>query len=120
MRNTDAGSKMLRDIELNRLKQGSTSLAPVNESRAGGLLRKGLSFLIVFCLAAISFAAEPKDSAPPQKEKCPVCGMFVSMFPDWNARIEFKDSTHATFDGAKCMSKYYLNIKKYNPSKKQE
>jgi len=41
--------------------------------------------------------------------------MFVSLFPDWNARIEFKDSTHATFDGAKCMSKYYLNIQKYNP-----
>jgi nitrous oxide reductase accessory protein NosL len=80
-------------------------------------VRKGLSFLIVFCLAAISFAAEPKDSAPPQKEKCPVCGMFVSLFPDWNARIEFKDSTHATFDGAKCMSKYYLNIQKYNPQK---
>ncbi len=43
--------------------------------------------------------------------------MFVSMFADWNARIEFKDSTYATFDGAKCMFKYYLNIKKYHPSK---
>ena len=42
------------------------------------------------------------------------------MFPDWNARIEFKDSTYAIFDGAKCMFKYYLNIKKYNPSKNKE
>jgi copper chaperone NosL len=80
-------------------------------------MRKGLSFLIVFCLAAVSVAVEPKISAPPQKEKCPVCGMFVSLFLDWNARIEFKDSSHATFDGAKCMSKYYLNIEKYNPQK---
>ena len=80
-------------------------------------MRKGMSFLIVFCLAAISFAAEPKDSAPPQKEKCPVCGMFVSLFPDWNARIELKDSTHATFDGAKCMFKFYLDIEKYHPRK---
>ena len=43
--------------------------------------------------------------------------MFVSMFPDWNARIEFKDDTEAFFDGAKCMFKYYLNLKKYNPPK---
>jgi copper chaperone NosL len=80
-------------------------------------MRKGLSFLILLCLAAMSFAAEPKDSTPPQKEKCPVCGMFVSLFPDWNARIEFKDSTYAIFDGAKDMFKYHLNIEKYNPQK---
>jgi len=43
--------------------------------------------------------------------------MFVSLFPDWNARVEFKDSTYAIFDGAKDMFKYYLDIKKYNPAK---
>ena len=43
--------------------------------------------------------------------------MFVSMFPEWNATVQFKDATHATFDGAKCMFKYHLNMKKYNPSK---
>ena len=80
-------------------------------------MRNVLAFLIIFFLVAASFAAEPKDSTPSQKDKCPVCGMFVSMFPDWNARIEFKDSTYATFDGAKCLFKYYLNMKKYNPSK---
>jgi copper chaperone NosL len=80
-------------------------------------MRKGLSFFIIFWLVAISFAAEPKTSTPPQKEKCPVCGMFVSLFPDWNARIEFKDSTYAVFDGAKDMFKYHLNIEKYNPQK---
>jgi len=45
--------------------------------------------------------------------------MFVSLFPAWNARIEIKDSTHATFDGAKCMFKYYLNIQRYNPQKQK-
>jgi nitrous oxide reductase accessory protein NosL len=83
-------------------------------------MRNVLSFLIIFFLAAASFAAEPKDSTPSQRDKCPVCGMFVSMFPDWNARIEFKDATYATFDGAKCMFKYHLNMKKYNPAKKKE
>jgi copper chaperone NosL len=80
-------------------------------------MRAVMSFSIILCLVAVSFAAEPKDSTPAPKEKCPVCGMFVSMFLDWNARIEFKDSTYATFDGAKCLFKYYLNMKKYNPSK---
>ena len=39
------------------------------------------------------------------------------MFPDWNARVEFKDSAYAIFDGAKDMFKYYLDMNKYNPSK---
>ena len=43
--------------------------------------------------------------------------MFVSMFIDWDARIGFKDSSNAFFDGAKCMFKYHLNLKKYNPAK---
>ena len=83
-------------------------------------MKKGMSFLIIFLLAAASFAAGPESAPPSQKEKCPVCGMFVSMFPDWNARIEFKDATYATFDGAKCMFKYHLNMKKYNPAKNKE
>jgi len=83
-------------------------------------MRKGMPFLIIFFLVAVSFAAEPTGSTPAQKDKCPVCRMFVSMFPDWNARIEFKDSTYATFDGAKCMFKYYLDIKKYNPPKNEK
>jgi len=78
-----------------------------------------LSFLLVLSLVAFSFAEESKDSNPPRKEKCPVCGMFVSLFPEWNARIEFRDSAYATFDGAKCMFKYYLNMKKYNPLKEK-
>ena len=46
--------------------------------------------------------------------------MYVAMFPDWNARVEFKGSTQAFFDGAKCMFKYYLNINKYNPPKNKK
>ena len=78
-----------------------------------------LSFLLVLSLVAFSFAEESKDSISLRKEKCPVCGMFVSLFPDWNARVEFKNASYATFDGAKCMFKYYLNLKKYNPTKEK-
>src|SRR5512139_2981359 len=80
-------------------------------------MKNVVTFLIIFFLVTASFAAEPKDSNLPQKEKCAACGMFVSMFADWNARIEFKDATQVIFCGSKCMLKYYLNIKKYNPSK---
>jgi copper chaperone NosL len=73
--------------------------------------------LIIFCLVAVSFAAGPEDTNTYRKDRCPVCGMNVFMFADWNARIEFKDSEHVIFDGAKDMFKYYLDIKKYNPSK---
>jgi len=83
-------------------------------------MRSALSCLIILCLVAVSFAAGPGDATPSPKDKCPVCGMFVSMYADWNARIEFNDSTHAIFDGAKDMFKYYLNLKKYNPSKNQK
>ena len=80
-------------------------------------MRNVMSCLIILCLVAVSVAAGPEDSTPSPKDKCPVCGMFVSMFADWNSRIEFQDSTYAIFDGAKDMFKYYLDTKKYNPAK---
>jgi len=46
--------------------------------------------------------------------------MFVLMFADRNASIQFKDTPQAIFCGTKCMFKHYLNIKKYNPSKRKE
>jgi nitrous oxide reductase accessory protein NosL len=54
---------------------------------------------------------------PSEKEKCPVCGMFVSKYPNWAGTIEFNDGTHAAFDGPKDLFTYYLNLKKYNPAK---
>jgi len=50
-------------------------------------------------------------------DKCPVCGMFVSKFPDFVDQIVFKDGSHAFFDGVKDMMKYYFDLPKYNPEK---
>jgi copper chaperone NosL len=63
-------------------------------------------------------AAEKALSKPTQRDKCPVCGMFVYKYPDYLARISFKDGTVAFFDGAKDMYKYYFNLSRYNPEKK--
>jgi copper chaperone NosL len=64
-------------------------------------------------------AEERKVLKPSSKDKCPVCGMFVAKYPDWVAAIRFRDGSTVFFDGAKDMFKYFFDIGKYNPSKKQ-
>ena len=66
-----------------------------------------------------AFAASPSTSAPTQKDKCPVCGMFVSKYPDWVATVTFKDSTVLFFDGTRDFFTWYHNMQKYSPSRKQ-
>jgi copper chaperone NosL len=73
-------------------------------------------FILLFLFVGV-FAAAAEDGPAAQKVKCPVCGMFVAPFADWNARIIFQDSSEAIFDGAKDMFKYYLELKKYNPAR---
>ncbi len=43
----------------------------------------------------------------PHGAKCPVCGMFVSKYPKWAARIE-AEGHKQYFDGVKDMMKYYI------------
>ena len=89
---------------------------PFTNSR--GVRRVGLlPFLIFFCSLALASAAQPENQPSLKRDKCPVCGMFVDMFADWNAVIEFADGRQAVFDGAKDMFKYYLDIRKYDPLK---
>jgi nitrous oxide reductase accessory protein NosL len=82
--------------------------------------------IVVFCLASVVLLTG--TMAPPQVEgapvavsktdKCPVCGMFVARYPDFLTQIVFTDNSHAFFDGAKDMFKYYFNLKRYTGSKK--
>ena len=63
-----------------------------------------------------------EGKSPPQPgpgDKCPVCGMFVAKYPDFVARIDFKDGSFAFFDGAKDMFKYYFNLSKYKPKARE-
>lgn len=81
----------------------------------------GLVLLILFLSASLSFSEEKKQPVKSQqKDKCPVCGMFVAKYPDFTTEIIFKDGSYAVFDGAKDMFKYYFNLNKYNPKKKQQ
>lgn len=84
-------------------------------------MKKTLCVSIFLCFLSLSSVVIGADNlSSDRKVKCPVCGMFVAMFADWNARIEFKNSYAASFDGSKCMFKYFLDIKKYNPSKSKD
>lgn len=68
--------------------------------------------------AALAGTADLKPHKIGPKDKCPVCGMFVSKFPDFAAEIQFKDGAVVHFDGAKDMFTYYLNLSRYAPGRK--
>ena len=80
---------------------------------------RNVILLILFCAAALNAAAgEKKPATPSAKDKCPVCGMFVAKYKDFAAQIIFKDGSTFFFDGVKDMFKYYLNLSKYDKSRK--
>ena len=49
-----------------------------------------------------------------KKERCPVCGMFVTPYPKWITQIQFKDGHHHSFDGMKCFCRFYFNAGKFD------
>jgi copper chaperone NosL len=86
---------------------------------AGLLFSLTLSLTLTLSLITGIYGGERKPVKPSPKDKCPVCGMFVAKYPDFLAQILFKDGSVFFFDGAKDMFKFYLNLRKYQPSKKQ-
>ena len=84
-------------------------------------MKKAFFASLTFCFIVFVAATIRAENLPPDEGvKCPVCGMLTYMFADWNARIEFKDGSTAVFDGAKCMFKYILDMKKYAKSKRKK
>lgn len=57
---------------------------------------------------------------PGPKDTCPVCGMFVALYPEWVATVLYKDGHAHHFDGAKDMFKYLLDFPKYAPGHRKE
>jgi len=72
-------------------------------------------FLNRFAVAGDKAYVKPSD-----RDKCPVCGMFVAGFPEWNAEIIYRDGTYRVFDGPKDMFNYLADLKKYEPSRQRE
>lgn len=71
-------------------------------------------------LALLTGAGEGGETGPislKPTDKCPVCGMFVTKYPDWVAQAIYRDGAYAVFDGAKDMFKYLLNLRTYAPGR---
>jgi len=47
-----------------------------------------------------------------EKERCPVCAMFVSKYPRWVAQIVYKEHKYS-FDGVKDLMKFYFEPNKW-------
>jgi copper chaperone NosL len=72
---------------------------------------------LLICFIPINAQTGRSPVKPTEKDKCPVCGMFVAKYPGFLAEILFKDGSYAVFDGAKDMFRYYFDLKKYQPAK---
>jgi len=64
---------------------------------------------------------EPVDTpSPAPTDTCPVCGMFVTKYPDWIATVLYRDGHAHHFDGAKDLFKYLLDLGKWAPGHRAE
>ncbi len=89
-------------------------------------MMKNLFAYMLALLFACMLLAQPAMSGPvavpkpAQTDTCPVCGMFVSKYPNWVATVLYKDGHAHHFDGAKDMFKYLLDMPKWAPGHKAE
>ncbi len=65
--------------------------------------------------ATASDHALPPAARPSPRDRCPVCGMFVAPYPEWWARIRFRDGTDRWFDGAKDMFRFLADLPRLAP-----
>ncbi len=90
----------------------------LRKTPVGKAVRIFIPFILTMVLATAAMAAGAKPVKLNDKDKCPVCGMFVAKYPDFAAQVIFRDGGHAVFDGVKDMLKYRADISKYAPGRK--
>lgn len=61
----------------------------------------------------VAQSAGTPPAKPGARDSCPVCGMLVSKYPNWQASIVYKDGHVHYFDGAKDMFKFWFEPAKY-------
>ena len=85
-------------------------------------MKRLFPILALFALLALGTARAGEVQVPPPgpNDVCPVCGMFVSKYPEWVATVLYKDGHAHHFDGAKDLFKYLLDLPKYAPRHRAE
>jgi copper chaperone NosL len=48
-----------------------------------------------------------------KEQRCPVCGMYPALFPQWMAQIVFLDQTMVAFDSPMEMQRYLHDLPRY-------
>ncbi len=82
---------------------------------------RGLGIAMLAVLAGLPSASQALDVPRPQPtDVCPVCGMFVTKYPEWVATVVFRDGNAEHFDGAKDLFKYLFDFAKYAPGRSRE
>jgi nitrous oxide reductase accessory protein NosL len=64
-----------------------------------------------------------RDALPPgpgEKEKCPVCGMFVAKYPDFLSSVRLQDGTYTYFDGPKDLFRFLHGMKRFAPTRRPD
>lgn len=90
----------------------------MNCSKTGSIpYGRAVCLLVAIILAAGPAYGGERPAPPASRDRCPVCGMFVSKYPDWVSTITYDDGSAVFFDGVKDMLKYYYNISMYHPDK---
>jgi nitrous oxide reductase accessory protein NosL len=107
---------------MDRTMVKSKSRDDKRQQMSGGPVPWALLALLVMLLLRppLAESGENDYTKPAEKDKCPVCGMFVAKYPDWVAQIRFKDGGYAVFDGPKDLFKYLADLKRYAPNRRQE
>jgi copper chaperone NosL len=83
------------------------------------MARSSLTIILFLIISAASFAGVNNPPKPRSEDKCPVCGMFVSRYPDFLSSVVFADGSYVFFDGPKDLFQCYLDTQRYLPSKKK-
>lgn len=80
------------------------------------------SWQILLLLVVIQFAAAPTPNPASagaadsiaEQTRCPVCGMFVAKYPNWQVQIHYEKLSEARFfDGMKDMMIFYFDPERF-------
>ncbi len=66
----------------------------------------GLALLVFFFVA---IPVQSSANTPGDRERCPVCGMFVAKYPQWLATLTTENNKVFYFDGVKDMMAYFFS-----------
>lgn len=84
------------------------------------LKHKLAATLLLVMASGLSQAGDLNLPNPGPKDTCPVCGMFVALYPEWIATVLYKDGHAHHFDGAKDLFKYLHDLPHWAPGHRAE